>query len=539
MKKKNAALSPSEQLLAWSQQYNRPWLIALLIGFIYFLSRLFYLTALPVFADESIYIRWAQLIQHSSEYLFFSVNDGKPPLFIWSLIPSLSLFSDPLWAGRFVGVLVGFGQLIVSDRVLHTLGANKQARLIQAILILITPFWFFHHRMALMDGMLVLWLSLSWWGLLMLNKALVPNKPQLLSTLSGILLAGLGWGLALWTKTPALFLAGVFVWYAYFGNISWITQLKKPRTWQWLGQRSLIFGLAGLLGLSIFALLRVFPAFGSLFGRSSDFTFTVNEVLTGQWRTSLDNINRFFQWMSTYMRPELLSLPFIALALSQHRHRHVNMLVAAFIMAVPFFILGKTVHPRYYLPIAPFLTASAALFFTEIWTLTQKTQNKNMLLVGWLLILSFLIGAGRFMLLSYLTPNQTPFVLADREQYLTSWASGHGIVEVRDMMIEYVQDNPEGRLTVVTEGSFGTLPDALLLYFDQRPEIQQLKIEGLAQYPVTHIPDWVWAEAQQHPVWLVVNEDRMEVLDDRVSLIARYPRPYGAPELQVYSIGSR
>jgi hypothetical protein len=43
-------------------------------------------------------------------------------------------------------------------------------------------------------------------------------------------------------------------------------------------------------------------------------------------------------------------------------------------------------------------------------------------------------------------------------------------------------------------------------------------------------------EAKDHETWLVVNQHRMEVPEDQVELLARYERPYGAPELRVYRI---
>ena len=94
-------------------------------------------------------------------------------------------------------------------------------------------------------------------------------------------------------------------------------------------------------------------------------------------------------------------------------------------------------------------------------------------------------------------------------------------------------------ITVVTEGSFGSLPDGLLLYFDRLPEIQSVRIEGLAQYPVKTIPDWVWEEAADHTTWLVVNEHRFAVSPEAKELLhleATFPRPYGGPSLQVYEL---
>ena len=288
-----------------------------------------------------------------------------------------------------------------------------------------------------------------------------------------------------------------------------------------------------MFGLGIFASC-LSTSFGTLFGRSNDFTFTVTEILQGEWHVSLDNFGRFLRWMSTYFRPELLSLPFIALLLSRRKALHWRIVAGAALMALPFIVMGRTVHPRYYLPVAPFITASAALFVAEGWQLLRQYQAKNIQLVFWLLVVSFLVGSLRFMFLSMVTPNQTPFVLPDRIQYLTEWSSGHGITQVRDLMLETVATGQ--RVTVVTEGSFGTLPDGLLMYFDSKPEIEFVRIQGLEQYPVRFIPDWVWTEAADHPTWLVVNANRLEMQDDRLQLKAQFPRPYGAPELQVYEL---
>lgn len=524
---------------SWTQFFRRlpqgVW-IALGVGALYFLSRFLFLNALPVFADEAIYIRWAQLIFQDSKYLFFSVNDGKPPLYIWSLLPALKLFSDPVFAGRTVSILVGALQLAVIWQILRTLQANLVSRLTGVAIVLLIPFWFFHQRMALMDGLLTLGLSLSWLGLLQLDTmpaSLLPKNLLTKSSLLAVALTAVGWGVALWTKTPALFFAPVFVIWALGSQ----ELLQKRLSLSLLLPRLVLFGTAGILGLTIFALLRIAPAFGSLFGRSTDFTYTFAELLQGEWRWSIYNFPKVLGWLSTYMRPELLSLSLFALLFSEKKWLQTKILLSALVWAFPLLLLGKVLHARYFLPMAPFLTVSAALFFGEVWEILKKYRD-NLYLMGafFLLILFFFIGCLRFVFFSYFSPSQIPFVLDDREQYLTEWSSGHGIAEVRDMLLD--RSRRGLRTTVVTEGSFGTLPDGLLLYFDGRPEIANLRIEGLAQYPVKFIPEWVRTESATTETWLVVNSHRLE-LDPQTNgleLIARYPRPYGAPDLQVYRI---
>lgn len=504
---------------------RQSWILLLILG-LYLLTRLAGLAALPVFADEAIYIRWAQLIAHEpARYAFFSLNDGKPPLFIWLLVPALSLAADPVWAARAVGAIVGLAQLLLTDWLVRRFKGGPPARLAAAAIVLFAPFWFFHHRMGLMDGLLTLWLTLSLAGLLLLHSG---------RRLGGCLLAGTGWGLALWTKTPALFFAPVFALFALAGplaldNLGW----KKLSPIQW-AQRLAWFAAAGAIGGLIFALLRFQPTFGSLFSRSGDFTFTTAQLLEGSWRTSVDNLGRLIRWLGAYLRPEVLSLGAIALLISRRSKLHWLLWLAAAAFAAPLLLYGRTLHPRYFLPVAPFLTLSAALFAQEAWQLVQKSKDGFFRVVFVLLAAFFLVGSWRFILLAIFTPNQIPFVLDDREQYLTEWSSGHGLKQVRDLLLERARRGEY--TTVVTEGSFGSLPDGLLLYFDRATEIKFLRIEGLAQYPVKFLPDWVKAEAKEHETWLVVNEHRMEVPLDQVELLSRYERPYGAPELQVYRV---
>lgn len=498
--------------------------VVLGISVIFLFTRFFRLTALPVFADEAIYIRWAQLILHEpSRYAFFSLNDGKPPFFIWMLLPFVRAFSDPLWAARAVSAMIGLAQLFINDALIRTLGGKNIARVAAATITLLAPFWFFHHRMGLFDATLTLWLSLSFLGLLLL-----PSHRVL-----GMALSALGWGLALWTKTPALFFAPIFVLLAVVGP--WFFSEKK---WEWKKvrwlERFMWFGLSGAVGLGIFFILRLHPAFGSLFVRSGDFTFTTTELLGGNWRTSVDNGVRLLRWLSAYLRPEIISTIGIALIVSKKNKLHLLLVLTALIFAAPLLLYGKTLHPRYFLPMAAFLTISAALFTEEAALLVSKAKDNFFQIIFVLLIGFFFIGSLRFLLLSFFTPNQTPFVLHDREQYLTEWSSGHGIRETRNLLLERARRGE--RTTVVTEGSFGTLPDALLLYFDKAPEIQYLRIEGLGQYPVKYLPEWVKDEAKNNETWLVVNEHRMEVPEDQVELLARFERPYGAPELRIYKV---
>src|SRR3989344_8137335 len=71
------------------------------------ISRIINLKGIPIFTDEAIYIRWAQIGLNDPAHRYISLTDGKQPLFTWLIYPFLGVFQDPLFAGRFVSVLSG------------------------------------------------------------------------------------------------------------------------------------------------------------------------------------------------------------------------------------------------------------------------------------------------------------------------------------------------------------------------------------------------------------------------------------------------
>ncbi|PJC29059.1 hypothetical protein CO053_01275, partial [Candidatus Shapirobacteria bacterium CG_4_9_14_0_2_um_filter_40_11] len=50
--------------------------VSLLLVCSYFLTRLFHLTIIPVFCDEAIYIRWAQVMRAVQSLRFLPLTDG-------------------------------------------------------------------------------------------------------------------------------------------------------------------------------------------------------------------------------------------------------------------------------------------------------------------------------------------------------------------------------------------------------------------------------------------------------------------------------
>jgi len=204
-------------------QRNHYLIIALILLF-YFAITLFRLNQLPVFADEAIYIRWTQLIIDDwQRYLFFPMNDGKTPLQMWLMIPFQFIFKNQLFAGRFLSVLVGAGNVVLIGLISKEMTAGdrqkKFSQYIAMILTSILPFTFFHHRMALTDALLFLNLNCSFYFTLKYIK-----QPKI----TDLLLLILSFFLALFSKLSALlFIPSLIVLILYANKLSWKSLLKN------------------------------------------------------------------------------------------------------------------------------------------------------------------------------------------------------------------------------------------------------------------------------------------------------------------------
>lgn len=493
--------------------------------------RIVSLTLLPVFADEAIYTRWAQLIMDDPrQYLFFPLNDGKTPLFIWLLVPAQYLFADQLFAARMVSVLIGVLQVGLVGYILHLLSGRPKMVWLGMLFTAVLPFWYFHHRMALMDGLLTLWLSAMIIGLIKLCQHVAKTKQGLnRSTAIWTVVTAASFGLALWTKLPALLFAPTIIFFFF-----WPTKLKPHQRWALAVQ----LGAALIGGIVVFGTLKLSPAFGQLFSRGSDFLYPWQDVvLHGAWQQTIINIPTYVGYFMAYITTPILILVLAGLFLPPHRRINHVLFWSAMAFIGPIALLGRVVYPRYLLPAVIYLTIVAVLAFqdlAETWVLHQKNLTKKMMgsvLLGVFLANTFAVS-GVFIFYSLYHPNQLPLVSADQTQYLTEWSSGHGITEA----VALIEENSDVQtLAVATEGYFGTLPDGLLMYFHGK-NVDNLYIEGIGQ-PVRDIPD----DFRQRAItfdktWLIVNSHRMALPLESEQLVAQFCRPQQAPCLQVWDI---
>ncbi|MDH5533913.1 MAG: phospholipid carrier-dependent glycosyltransferase [Candidatus Pacebacteria bacterium] len=508
----------------------------IIIGIIafYFVTHLSGLTSLPVFADESIYVRWAQLIMDEpARYALFPLNDGKTPLFIWSLLPFQYLFSDQLYAARLVSVLVGLGQVFTMGWLIKLLGGKKKTQYLGMFFTAILPFWYFHHRMALMDGMMTLWLSLAMGGAIKLGQG--KNKLSKVlkfkftkADIKWTIFTGVSFGLAMLTKLPAILFVPALGLSALFAD--------KLNFEKWF-VASLKVAVGVVIGLFLFVLLKLHPAFGQLFSRGGDFLYPLSEVLGGAWKETIISLPNYLNYFVNYLTVPLIALVIAALFSPRNKKTHHLLLLLGLIFLAPMMLMGKVVYPRYLMSASLLFTLSATLSFENFYVHLEKQKNQFKKIGGQLiLILMFanIVGAsGVYMYQSIFDSDSTPFVSADKEQYLYKWSSGHGIKEAVVMIEDMAKTE---KIAVATEGYFGTLPDAILMYMHGH-DVTNLYVDGVG-YPVKEISEKFLDRAKEFDrTLLVVNSNRMELVgyENRV-LLEEWCRPDSAPCLQVWEL---
>ena len=462
-------------------------LITLIVLFL--ASRLINLGILPIFADEAIYIRWAQLIWQKTYYFFIPLSDGKTPLFMWLLAPLLRVINDPLIAGRLLSVVSGLATLLGVYFLTKTL-FNQKTALIASILVILQPFLLFYDRLSLTDSLLT---ALVIWSFYLTFKLL--TKPSL--KLGAVL--GFVAGAVLLTKPSGLLFLLLNLLLLPMKKIK---KLIKPGL------------LAAIITLGLYNFLRLSSAFPLINSRSHDYLRTNQEILHSFFQYFLPTFKVFFSWLVSYLSWPALVLIFFSLFLAIKNR--IKIIVILFVWAlVPLLVqvsIGKIIYPRYLLPIIPFLLIILS------WGLTR-------IKLSWLLAIIFLFYWFKFDWFLLTNPAQAPLDPWERDQYLQQWSSGYGLKEIKDYLNNLPQDK---QVLVATEGSFGTLPNGLQIFFNQSDHIQIL---GVGFPDKTISPAMEEALLSGKSVYLVVNAHRYNLsASDRLTLISEYVRP-GGPAL--------
>lgn len=484
--------------------------IVFILSAVYFLSRLFYLTSLPIFADEAIYIRWAQIMKSVETLRFLPLTDGKQPLFMWLIIPFLKFISNPLVSGRLVSVFSGFigflslwvfcGIFDYSKEVpknplallARTFSTNIKLKLVVSLLFLSNPYTYFFNRLATADDLLATFLLIS------ANLSILQtfySRFDLSLLLGGVL------GLAWLTKSPAA------VFFLLILIYQLINSKNRPKT-------LLLSALSGVLMFSIYNILRLGPQYHMIALRNQDYIWPLSEIIKHPLDPLKPHFLNYLGLLWHYLGPIILLIPVGFFANISNKSKF---LFALFFLFPALGILSSTkvLTARYLLFILPFLL----FFLGQIIT----TFSKKFSLFFYFFILYILVFGLKNSVQIALNPSQYQFPQSE-SGYVNDWTSGWGIQEIANYA--KIQAQNGRNVILAAEGNFGNPKDGLQMYLNN-----QIKTTVISQEPLLyHVsPDLEKAKNAGDLVLIVHNSQRFFITDpillNRLDLLLSFKKP--------------
>lgn len=478
--------------------------VAIIVLFLFL--RLYALTNLPVFVDEAIYIRWAQVMRAEQTLRFLPLSDGKQPLYMWLVIPFLKFISNPLVAGRMVSVLSGLGILLGIGTISWYLFKSKKVTLITTLLWALSPYSVFFDKMALADSLL------AFFGIWTFFFTLLTVDSMMLdfAMITGFLLGG-----GLLTKSPALF----------FTILIPITFLlaKWPKTFKEkigkLFRLVIIFIPTLIIGYGLYNILRLGPNFHMIALRNYDYVFPISHLWLNPKDPFIFLLPKFLDWVEKMGPTPIMFLGLLGLVVNLKKHfKKITVVTLWFIFPVLVqTMFAKVFTARYTYFCLPFL------FLLGGSVLLAKNKLINILSI---LLITFGIGVSLsfdYCLLTDITKANLP--RSERSGYLEEWSAGQGIKEVANYIEKLYLTNHK-KIIVGTEGYFGTLPDGLQAYLNKYSDIIVIGVGLTFDKVPTPLLE---SKKAGNPTFFVANSSRYNLSNAEkqgLTLIASYPKAY-------------
>ena len=428
--------------------------ILTIIGIViaYFLLRLSFFSSLPIFTDEAIYTRWAQIALNDASWRFISLTDGKQPLFVWVAMVFMKFIKDPLIAARLVSVFTGFFTVIGLWLLSFELFKNKKIAYLTSVIYVFYPFAQVYDRMALMDSMVATFSIFAlYFSILLVRK----TKLSIMYTLG--IVAGLG---AL-TKSSNFFSLYLLPFTILLFDFQKNTLVR--RLFKWIAYVILSVVIAQVM----YNILRLSPLFQMIETKNATFVYPFSEWISHPFTFFVGNLHGLFDWLKSYLLAPYILLIIISLIFIYKFIKEKLLLIIYFLLPlVALALFGKVIFPRfiffmscYLLPLAAWGLNEIILFANRRLNGTNKIFSRSIIYVVITIIFTIYPGFVSFTVAK--NPLNAPIAKSDINQYVNNWTAGWGVNE----SINFFKKEAENqKIFIATEGTFGLMPESLELY---------------------------------------------------------------------------
>lgn len=479
--------------------------ILLLLVF-YFVIHFINLTLLPPFNDESIYLDWAWTQLHMPGHLYDSLMDAKQPLMIWLFGIAENIFTDPLFAGRFVSVIFGSLTLLGIYKITSFL-FDKKIALYAAGLYSIVPLFVFYNRQALMESAIA---CIGIWALYVLLKLL--RNPNIDN---GILL-GIVFGIGFFIKSSTiLFIIASIMIIFFLILVRQKTLLIKP----------ILVAIAAFFCIDF--LLFIHPLFWQTFASNNRYTYSFSEYMAlpiFQW---VEHLFGSLEIAFFFITPFLLIFGISGIYLmKKNKIKNYYVFITYFVIALVIEIFSaRTQNQRYIVPFLPFLVIPAAYMMNNF--LQGNIVKRTLVIIALLPVVvstSLLLVNPDFYIMQMARVSTYSNV-----EHIRGQMSGYGIKEV----MSYIKNHSQpGEPTLVLFAlNTGNPENAVNIYSQRDAQLYGLHIDR-SFFPDI---DQYQCFSSKYPTFFVTRYDQQIGLDQFFEQRTIFKNPDQKYYLGIYS----
>ena len=413
----------------------------------------------PPLLDESIYLRWAEIIDHQGQW-FISLLDGKEPLSYWVLALTRKVFGgDPLFEGRALSVVAG----LLSTAGMFALGrrfGGEAAGLLAAGLYACFPYALLYDRIAYTEAFVNLFAIA-----IVLASLWAFEEPGV--SWKRCLAPAFALGLGLFTKQTLLLLA-------FFPLLAGVWRGRHEPRKAWLGLL-LIYGVAASFVAVSLLMVPEAPTLEAhdALVHSTRFFVQPQELLQDPFRVAPANLRKLggFVWHYLTWPVALAGLASLGY-LAWRRAAGVWVLASASLLPLlaQVFVLELMYPSRYPFPhFWPWLVllAWAGADAWQRWSASLRGSMKPAALtVAGLLIAGPMLWQSAGMLRS---PGEQLHPEDARNFLGSSAQAGFGVREAADFLIG---QSRSGAFVLLTDPFWGPPADTLFAYLNERHGIR-------------------------------------------------------------------
>jgi hypothetical protein len=473
---------------------------------LYLATRIVFLTRLPIFNDEAMYLHWGLLFRDDPTRWFTSlVIDGKQPGMVMVLGTLLRLPGDPLVLGRFVSVVFGLITFILSIEIVRKLKPAISIVPI-ALLLICSPFLLHFERLALMESAVTACSVAAAYAIVRWLKT-----PRLhYAVLFGAVVSA-GW----WFKSTALliFLAGC------------VSAIAAGLT---KGNRMQDIGKFIFFGISIYILLtlpsRIDPQFTNIAVRERERVVSFEELISLPYDLWWKNVLLLFSFMGAYVTPVvLLFVPRTFLRLKHNPELTVVFIFALFPILMEV-LVSKIFTSRYLMISVPFLYILMVVSLAGYDGLVRKMVKSVVFGIVSFQSLILIISPLRY----YSLLGFAPYAQDDFGQYVRSFSSGYGVMSA----VQFAKERSLGKkVTLIVRADSGNPEDAVFVYADRDPNL-------IAMYDVTYANriSQGTLKVTDSATYFISRGAQLGILAQHLTEIRHFDKPLGEDFVGVYEL---